>query len=153
MFKFFSIKYSTYARQSNENHRKAQQQVFDIVKFVFSSATYNSAEMLQDLCLIEEFHYFTQALNGDIIHLILFVSFTSFFIITFDWSLIDIYWFRTSPDTAFRWLHNKIDEKSPACNPAFYLVQLYVSKCIKSQLSPNDLDPHMWVIMKILNRR
>lgn len=141
------MKYSTYIEQSDDHRIKAQQQLFDITKFSFASATYNSVELVQDQYLLEEFHYFCQFLNSDIVHMYLFVSFTEIFIKIYsgsDYYLFDIYWFRTSTDDAFQWLHKKIDEKSSACNSMYYIVHLYVAKSIKSRsLIQHDSDRNM----------
>lgn len=151
LFSFFSIKYLIYVQLSDENLRKARQQVLDIMKLAFAFAAYNGAEMLQDRYLIAEFHYFTLALSNDIILRVLFVSFDTIFInilvlFNFCWLLFDIYWFRANQDRAFPWLHKKIDENSPACNPMFYVIHLYVARCLKTRLSQSDPDRSMWVL-------
>lgn len=62
----FSARYNIYIQQFPANAQKAQQQVFDILKFFYASATHLSDELIKDRFLLDEFYYFVTALNGDI---------------------------------------------------------------------------------------
>lgn len=63
---FFSAKYNFYIQQFPAKAQKAQQQVFDILKFFYASALYLSDELIKDRFLFDEFSYFILALNSGI---------------------------------------------------------------------------------------